>query len=126
MLEQFTNEKYLNLETFKKDGTGVKTPLWFVVHEEALYMRTPLASWKVKRIRRYPRVRIVPSDARGEPKGPWLEGEAQVFSEQEMAWVDGLVVQKYGLLKRLIDLMNRVWGRSGQFAVIMVRVDSNQ
>lgn len=26
---QFANAKYLNLETFRKRGTGVRTPVWF-------------------------------------------------------------------------------------------------
>lgn len=123
MIEQFRNHQYLNLETFKKDGTGVKTPLWFVAHEGVLYVRTPLSTWKVKRIRNNPQVCVVPSDVRGEPKGTWAMGRAKVYMEQEMVWVNELVIKKYGLVKRLIDLMNRVRGRSGQFAVIAVRLE---
>lgn len=29
-IEQFNSHQYLNLETFRKDGWGVKTPVWFV------------------------------------------------------------------------------------------------
>ena len=28
-LSQFANEKYLNLETYRKNGTPVLTPVWF-------------------------------------------------------------------------------------------------
>ena len=122
MIEQFAKHQFLNLETFKKNGAGVKTPLWFVVDQGVLYMRTPLNSWKVKRIRNNAQVRVVPSDASGDPKGTWITGQAEVYAEQEMAWVNDLVIQKYGLMKRMMDLMNRVRGRTGKFAVLVVRV----
>ena len=39
-LAQFVGQKYISLETFKKNGQGVKTPVWFVLHEHALYAYT--------------------------------------------------------------------------------------
>jgi PPOX class probable F420-dependent enzyme len=122
MIEQFKGHNFLALETFKKDGTGVITPLFFVMHEGVLYMRSPMSSWKVKRMRHNPQVRVVPSDVRGEPKGAWVSGQAQIFHESEMAWVNKLVIKKYGLMKRLLDWRNRLLGRAGKFAVIAVRV----
>ena len=29
MVDQFIKQKYLNIETFRKSGIGVKTPVWF-------------------------------------------------------------------------------------------------
>ncbi len=54
----FAGQKYLNLETFKKNGTGVKTPVWFAEDPSAgldssdakLYVYTIGVSGKVKRI----------------------------------------------------------------------------
>jgi hypothetical protein len=34
----------------------VKTPVWFVLHDGALYVYTEADSWKVKRVRNNPRV----------------------------------------------------------------------
>ncbi len=50
------------------NGTGVVTPVW-----GKLYVWTGADSWKVKRIRNNGRVRLVPSDARGNPEGEWEE-----------------------------------------------------
>jgi PPOX class probable F420-dependent enzyme len=122
-MSQFTDHKVLTLETYKKNGEGVKTPLLFVERDGVLYMRTPQQSWKVKRINNNPQVRIVPSDMSGNPQGTWVAGQAQVFHESEMAWVNELSKQKYGWTKRLMDWRNRLLGRTGKFAVIAVRLD---
>ena len=48
-LAPFRNQKYLNLETFRRDGRGVMTPVWFVLRENgAFYVYTEAESWKVK------------------------------------------------------------------------------
>ena len=57
--------KYLSLETFRKSGQGVPTPVWFVQDGPALYISTEGSSGKVKRIRNNARVRIAPCDMWG-------------------------------------------------------------
>lgn len=111
-LEIFDGHQYLNLETFRKDGRGVKTPVWFVREGDALYVWTQADSGKVKRIRRSGRVRIAPSDARGNPLGEWLEARAQIQATPEaIRHVQGLMAAKYGLLFygfRLLGKLRRV------------------
>jgi hypothetical protein len=119
-LTQFTKQQYLNLETYRKSGQGVRTPLWFVEDQGVLYMRTPAASAKIRRIRNNAQVRVVPSDMRGNPIGGWIDGEAQLIPAAEAEWVNLLVKRKYGLLKRLIDLRSRLKGT--EYVVIAVRV----
>src|SRR5437868_1166645 len=55
-LARFDGQKYISLETFKKSGQGVRTPVWFVLHNSAFYAYTEADSGKVKRIRNNPRV----------------------------------------------------------------------
>ena len=50
--------KYLSLTSFKRDGTGVATPVWFVVDDPRLLVKTGRDSLKVSRIRRNPAVLI--------------------------------------------------------------------
>lgn len=119
-LAQFSDEQYVNLETYRKSGQGVRTPLWFVEDHGVLYMRTPAATAKVKRIRNNPRVRLVPSDARGNPRGEWIDGEAQLIEADQAEWVNQLIKRKYGFLKRLIDMWSRLRGTRAM--VIAVRV----
>jgi len=39
-LEQFLDQKYINLETYKKDGTSIRTPVWFVIDKDLIYVIT--------------------------------------------------------------------------------------
>ena len=58
MITTFENQKYLNLETFRKSGVGVKTPVWFVQEGDVLFVRTGAIRVKVKRIRNNSQVNI--------------------------------------------------------------------
>ncbi len=104
----FRHQKYLNLETFKRDGRGVKTPVWFVVRETgAFYVYTAADSWKVKRIRNNPRVRIAPCDMRGNVTGEWQAATAQIVSGDEERVANRLLDQKY-FLKKLFNLLAKL------------------
>jgi len=48
--EQFQNKEYIRLETVKRNGQLVPTPVWFVVDEGRLFVRSYANSSKVKRI----------------------------------------------------------------------------
>jgi uncharacterized protein len=104
-LKQFAGQSYLNLETFRKTGEGVKTPVWFVEEQGTLYVRTEKGSAKVKRMRRNPGVRVVPSDGRGAPKGDWVAAQVSLIEAPDTgAHVNALMNSKYGFVKRLFDL----------------------
>ena len=110
-LQQFENQAYMNLETYRKNGEGVKTPLWFVQDGSVLYVRTGEDSWKVKRLRSNPRASIVPSSSTGEPRGNWMAATAVLVENDALAQqVNKLFNNKYGMQKRLFDLMGRVRG----------------
>ena len=108
---QFERQSYLNLETFKRSGLGVKTPVWFVQDGPSLYVRTGAESGKVKRVRNNGRVRVVVSDAMGAPRGEWLEGTARLVEAEEADRASRLAARKYGAMKIGFDLMNRLQGR---------------
>ncbi len=73
------NPTYIALETFRKSGEGVITPVWVVAEGDKLYVWTVGDSGKVKRIRNNGRVRIAVSDSRGAPKSDWVEAKAHVL-----------------------------------------------
>ena len=108
---QFERQSYLNLETFKRSGLGVKTPVWFVQEGPSLYVRTGAESGKVKRVRNNGRVRVVVSDAMGAPRGEWVEGTARLVEAEEADRASRLAARKYGAMKIGFDLMNRLQGR---------------
>ena len=80
----FGNNRYLNLETFRKNGNGVKIPVWFVQDGNALFVRTIANSGKVKRIRNHQQVHIAPCKMDGTLLGNWMEASARLVSDPEI------------------------------------------
>jgi PPOX class probable F420-dependent enzyme len=120
-LKAFDNQKYLNLETYRRSGQAMPTPVWFVRDGDTLYVRTVKDSGKVKRVRNNPRVRVAPCEARGELKGPWVEAKATLVEDPAITQrVVQLLNQKYGLMKRLFDVMG-IFSRRN-YAVIEIDV----
>ena len=101
----FAGQKYLSLETYRRNGTPVRTPMWFVEMDGRLYVRTPDDAGKIKRIRRSARVRVAVCDMRGGLKSHWIDAVARPVEGEEADRANRLLARKYGLLKRLID-----WG----------------
>jgi uncharacterized protein len=95
-LERFANQQYLNLETYRRDGQPVRTPVWFVEDNGALYLHTVKNAGKVKRIRRTACVRVVPCDMVGAITGEWIDGEARVLAADGVQQVNALLKRKYG------------------------------
>jgi PPOX class probable F420-dependent enzyme len=105
-LAPFVNQKYINLQTFRKSGEPVNTPIWFAGFDGEFCVYTTENTWKVKRMRNNPRVRIAPCDARGNLKGEWVDGEARFLEGAEAERAQVLLTRKYGLLKRLMDFFS--------------------
>src|SRR3989441_10074938 len=107
----FSGKKYLNLETFKKNGDGVKTPVWFAADPTAsldssgakIYAYTIGVSGKVKRVRNNPRVKIAPCDMRGNVQGEWVAARAEILSIEEAHHGMQLLNKKYFPWKQLLD-----------------------
>jgi len=108
---QFERRSFLNLETFKRSGLGVKTPVWFAQDGPTLYVRTGAESGKVKRVRNNGRARVVPSDAQGNPLGEWVDAPARLVEAEEAERANQMVTRKYGAMKVGFDVMNRLQGR---------------
>jgi PPOX class probable F420-dependent enzyme len=120
-LAQFADQKYLSLESYKKDGTPVATPLWFAQEGRVFYIYSLANAWKVKRIRNNPRVRIAPCDIRGNIKGEWVEGEARILDRAEAEKAHRLLNRKYGLLKRMGNLFSKLRKRERTAIAIQVK-----
>jgi uncharacterized protein len=110
-LAQFASQRYLNLESFKRDGTLVQTPVWFAEDGGALYIYTLANAGKVKRIRRNPRVRLVPCTMRGNVTGQWVEAEATIADATTAEHGHTLLLQKYGWKKRLGNVFSGLMKR---------------
>ncbi len=97
-LKQFKDQDFLSLETFRKNGIGVKSPVWFAEEDNILYMWTVGESAKIKRIRNNPQVKIAPCKRFGEVTGEWVEARAAMDdSTAAVQHVEKLLRKKIGL-----------------------------
>src|SRR5579863_7484438 len=76
-------QKYIQLSTFRKNGTPVPTPVWFAEDNDKLYIKTRADSAKVKRIRNNPHVRIAPCTIRGKVTGPEFSASARILPNED-------------------------------------------
>ncbi len=106
----FRDHKYLSLETFKKSGEGVRTPVWFAADpasdlgsdEARLFLYTIGNTGKVKRIRNNPRVKIAPCRIKGEPLGEFVDANTEIITGEEAARAMKLLNKKYFPWKQLL------------------------
>jgi len=118
-LEQFEKQKYLNLETFRKNGQSMKTPVWFTQAGQTIYVLTMANSGKVKRIRNNGWVNIAPCKMDGKLTGTWVQAQARHVTDTEISTtVDRLLDKKYGLLKKIFQ--NRRSNENAQNAILEI------
>ena len=115
--------QYISVETFKKNGEGVKAPVWVTQENNKLYVMTGDNTWKVKRLRHNNRVRIATCDARGNIEGEWFEGTARILEEPEaMTQQRKRGGAKYGLLFYLFIFIARL---RRNFTYIVIEISLN-
>ncbi|HZX38094.1 MAG TPA: PPOX class F420-dependent oxidoreductase [Streptomyces sp.] len=103
--EDFAPARYISLTTFRKDGTGVATPVWFAVDGGELFVWTGSDSWKVKRLRNDSRVVVTVCDARGRiaEGAPSAEGTARLLDAAGTGEIRKLLARKYTWQFWLVD-----------------------
>ena len=104
--------RYLSITSFKRDGTGVATPVWFVSDAGQLFALTDLRSAKVRRIRRNPRVLVAPCRANGKLRGEPVEARAEILTAtSDLEHVQRLLKRRYKVSYRLVMLGYRIGRR---------------
>jgi PPOX class probable F420-dependent enzyme len=87
--------KYLSITSFKRDGSGVATPVWFVQEDGRLLVQTDANSGKAKRIRRNPHVLVAPCTATGRLLADPAPARAELLGDAELDRVERLLAAKY-------------------------------
>ena len=64
-LLDFADHEYINLITYKKDNTSVKTPVWVAEYDSCLVITSSKSAGKVKRINNNGRATIYITDQMG-------------------------------------------------------------
>ena len=122
-LSQFDGKLFLNLETFRKDGRSMKTPVWFTQEGDVIYVRTVAGSGKVKRVKNNGTVRVVPCEADGTPTGEWVSAHAvEDTDEVTAALVAGLLERKYGE-ERVRQFAEATAARGDKYTVLKIGLE---
>ncbi|MGW0017669.1 PPOX class F420-dependent oxidoreductase [Rhodococcus sp. NPDC003382] len=106
--------KFVLLSTFRKNGTAVPTAVWAAADGDRLLVWTETDSYKVRRLRRDPRITLAVCDARGGPRSAAVAGTAVVLDDAGTDRARAAIARKYGILGWLLvkaSLLRR--GRSG-------------
>lgn len=119
-LSQFQGENVISLETYRRNGEPVRTPVWFLEENGTLYVHTSDSTGKVKRIRRNPKVRVAPSYFRGKPKAEYIEARAVLETNPgTVKEYYSQIYKKYGLQGTLTKFAQR-FSRSKANDIIIV------
>jgi uncharacterized protein len=108
-----SDEKYILLTTFKRDGTPVSSPVWVVALDGGkVGFYTSSGSGKAKRLGHTARVTVQPSDARGRVKAGTqpIEATAQVVTGPELETIRAKIVGKYGMMTKIAHFFNEIGG----------------
>jgi PPOX class probable F420-dependent enzyme len=119
----FEGERYINLATFKRDGSAVRTPIWFAELDGFLYGFSEKRAGKMKRLRNSPRAQVAACDVRGRLRGEWHEATA--LAVQDPQAIDAAFTalrRKYGWQMRLADLLSTLSGRIRNRAVLRIEL----
>ncbi len=108
---ELDDAQYVSLVSYRRDGSGVATPVWAAPLDGKLVVFTLRDSFKVKRIRRNPRVRVARCGVFGKVEGPWHDGICTVVTDPAReARAYAALDAKYGWQMRLGTLLRRLFG----------------
>jgi PPOX class probable F420-dependent enzyme len=111
-LEALFRGRYLSVTSFKRDGTGVATPVWFVSDGTRLFALTDLHSAKIRRIGRNRRVLVAPCRANGKLRGEPVAATAEVLTgTAALECVRKLLLARYTISYRVVMLFYRLGRR---------------
>jgi len=108
-----SDERYMLLTTFRRDGTPVSTPVWVVPLDGGnVGFWTSSGSGKAKRLAHTDRVTVQPCDARGRVRSGTsaLDATARVVSGADLELIRETVRAKYGVMTKLTKALGTLAG----------------
>ena len=117
--DQFIDQKYLSLETYKRDSTPIQTPVWFVTENDQLYITTKETTGKVKRLRNNQNARIAVCSVKGDIKSDWVDvGLEKIPEESDVEKIVKLRKKKYGFSARLVSMFTSQKGKTVAYSIV--------
>ena len=117
----------LSLVTYRKNGAPIRTPVWFIVKEDKIWVGTPENSMKVKRLRNNQKVQFALCNPSGKKiLGDWSEGTARLVEDPATRdWLVASEKAKYGFQYWLIvKVIYPLMGKKGPWTAIEITPES--
>jgi hypothetical protein len=120
--------EYINLRSFKRDGAAVDTPVWCAPLDGKIVIFTLRDSYKVKRVRRNPKIQVARCDVRGGLLGPWLDATCRAIENDPTydARAYAALTRKYGWKMRIGNFFSSLSGRIRRRLVMEIDVPAGQ
>jgi len=119
-LEEIKSEKYISLETYKKSNQPVRTPVWFVIKNNLVFVVTRVQTGKVKRLRNNQQVKIATCTIKGKVTGRWISGIAKILTEDETKEIVKLRDKKYGFMAKIAKFLSK---GKGELLAFSIKID---
>lgn len=116
-LDEIKSEKCISLETYRENNQSVRTPVWFVVKDNLIYVVTRYKTGKVKRLQKNLQVKFALCTMKGKITGEWVSGIAEILTESQtdeaVKWRD----KKYGFMAKIAKFVSKNKGDFFAFAI---------
>ncbi len=101
--------EFVSIESFRKNGTSVRTPVWITPDNGKLYCWTGSDSWKVKRVRNNSSVNLAICDREGNIESEWVSAHAIVQDDPaHVKTQTQRMAKRFGLMFRMFQFMGIV------------------
>jgi len=117
VLQDLHSQKYISLETYRKNNQPVKTPVWFVIENDLIYVITREETGKVKRLKNNSRVKLSPCTFKGKSTGEWFAGNTSKVLGEEAEKAIKLRKKKYGFMANIAQFASRGKGDLVVFSI---------
>ena len=114
---EIKSEKCISLETYRKNNQPVKTPVWFIVKDDLIYVITRSQTGKVKRLKNNLKVKFATCTARGKITGKWISGSAKIISDAETKEIIKMRDKKYGFMAKIAKFFSKTKGEFFGFSI---------
>ncbi|MEZ5226350.1 MAG: PPOX class F420-dependent oxidoreductase [Acidimicrobiales bacterium] len=125
-----SDEKYVALTTYRRDGTPKPSPVWIAaLPDGSVGFTTASSSWKVRRLANNPSVTLQPCDSRGNVRSGTspVSGTARAVQGDEFEAVRSAIKNKYGIQFLAITAVGRlaklIGKGSGTDTAIVITLD---
>lgn len=120
--------RYILFTTFKRDGTGVSSPVWITGSAGTYTFTTGDRAWKTRRLLRNPAVEVRACGVRGrvKPNTALFRGNGEVLTTPDaVRTAEAALAAKYGWqfrASKVVDRLSSRFGRRDPHRVVAIRL----